>query len=204
MNQRGFSVVEMLFVLAITSIIMVVLMRFTTAGWTISRETRLQQAAVEDARLQLERISKSMREAKVAETGAYALVTMEPQKIEYYSDVDADETTELIRYQLVGTALQRGVTEPSGNPLTYNQATHEQVSIVANSIRNGSDPIFTYYTGDYPEDQTALSPIDLTEVKYIQFRLLVDADPNVDPAAIDVISQVQLRNLKANLGETAE
>ncbi len=202
MTERGFSLTEMLVVLALTSIIMVVLMRFATVGWTVSRETRLQQAAVEDARLQLERISKSMREAQVADTGAYALVTMGPQKIEFYSDVDADETTELIRYELVGANLQRGVTEPTGNPLTYNQAANEQVSVVASSIRNGSDQIFTYYTGDYPDDQTALSPVDLTEVKYIQFRLVVDTNTQIDPAAIDVMSQVQLRNLKANLGET--
>lgn len=202
MNTRGFSLTEILVVAFIGSLILVALMRFTATGWDLSRETRLQQQAVEDARLQLERIGKSLREAKVADTGAYSLVTMEPQKIEFYSDVDADETTELIRYQLVGATLQRGVTEPTGDPLVYNQAVNEKVTTVARSIRNGADPLFTYYTGDYPINQTPLSPVDLTEVKYIQFRLLVDVDPTVDPAPIDVISQVQLRNLKTNLGQT--
>lgn len=202
MSSRGFSLTEILVVIGISSVIMVVLMRFTATGWSVSRETRLQQEATEDARLQLKRIAKGMREAKIADTGAYPLVVMQPQRMDFYSDVDADNTTELIRYQLVGTNLERGVTEPSGNPLVYNQATNEQKTVVARSIRNGAAAIFTYYNGDYPEDQTPLSPIDLTEVKYVQFHLIVDSNPNVDPAPIDIISQVQLRNLKANLGET--
>lgn len=202
MKSPAFSLTEIVVVAAISGLIVVALMRFTASGWALSRETRLQQAAVEDARINLERIGKSMREATVADTGNYPLITMQPQKIEFYSDVDADETTELIRYELVGTTLVRGVTEPTGMPLTYNQATTEQVTTVATSIRNGTDALFTYYTGDYPANQVALSPVDVTEVKYIQFRLVVDIDPAVDPAPVDVQSQVQLRNLKTNLGET--
>lgn len=184
-------------------IIMVALLRFTATGFSVSRETRLQQQAVEDARIQLERISRAMREARPADTGAYALVDMQPQRIIFYSDVDADEVTERIRYELSGTDLVRGITEPSGTPLSYNVA-NEQVMAVARGIRNGVDPLFTYYSGDYPDDQTPLSPLDLTEVKYIQFRLLIDVNPDVPPEPIDLRSQVQLRNLKTNLGETTE
>ncbi len=53
-------------------------------------------------------------------------------------------------------------------------------------------------------DSTPLSPTDLTEVKYIQFNLLIDADPLVDPGPVNLISQVQIRNLKTNLGEVVE
>ena len=92
------------------------------------------------------------------------------------------------------------MTEPSGNPLVYDTA-NEEVGVVASTVVNGTADIFTYYNGDYPKDQTPLTPVDLTEVKYIEFRLLIDADPAVDPPAIEVLSQVQLRNLKTNLGE---
>lgn len=193
---------EMLVVIVISGLIVVALARFTASGWSVSRETRLQQMAAEDARVQLKRIAKAMREARISDTGAYPLVVMGPQQLEFYADVDGDDTTELVRYQLAGTNLERGVTEPTGSPLAYDKAANEKVSVVAASIRNGGQPIFTYYTGDYPANQTPLSPVDLTDVKYIQFRLLIDSNPNVPPEAIDVVSQVQLRNLKTNLGET--
>ena len=195
---------EMIVVIGISGVLMVSLTRFTATGWRFSREVRLQQQATEDARLQLERIARGMREARVADTGAYPLVVMNPQRIDFYSNVDADDAIELVRYELVGTTLERGVTKPSGDPLAYNQAASEVRNVVARSIQNGTASLFTYYNGDYPADQTPLSPIDLTEVKYIQFHLIVDSNPAVEPEAIDIISQVQLRNLKANLGGTAE
>lgn len=204
MKPNGFTLVEMLVVILITSFIVMALARFTATGWRVSREVHLQQRASEDARLQLERIARAIREARPADTGAYPLATMNEQRMDFYANIDADAATELVRYELVGTNLERGVTEPSGTPLAYNQAANEKVSVVARSIQNGTDPIFTYYRGDYPADQTALSPIDLTEVKYIQFHLVVDSNAATPPAPIDIISQVQLRNLKTNLGETPD
>lgn len=204
MKARGFTLIEIVVVIGITSFIVVALARFTASGWQISREAHLQQQATEDARLQLERIAKAIREARVADTGAYPLVVMGEQRMEFYANVDADTATELVRYELVGTDLERGITKPTGTPLTYNQAANEQESVVARSIQNGAGSIFTYYSGDYPADQTELAPIDLTEVKYVQFHLVVDADTAVPPEPIDIVSQVQLRNLKTNLGETAD
>jgi hypothetical protein len=80
----------------------------------------------------------------------------------------------------------------------------EAVTVVASDIRNDVDPIFTYYSGDYPADTEPLTPAKVTEVKYIQFRLIIDVDPNQDPSPIDIVSQVQLRSLKTNLGQEVD
>jgi hypothetical protein len=77
----------------------------------------------------------------------------------------------------------------------------EEVSVVAAGVRNGADPLFVYYTGDYPADMTPLSPDDLTKIKYIELRLLIDTNEEIDPPPIEIVSQVQLRNLKTNLAE---
>ncbi len=202
-KQAGMTIIEIITVVAIGGILLVALLRFLVAGYPISKITLLQANSNETARIQLRRIARELRELRDADTGAYPLVEMKPQKIIFYADVDGDAATERVRYELTGTDLERGIIDPTGTPLTYN-TVNEKKNIVAKSIRNGTTPIFRYYTGDYPTDMTELTPVDVTEVKYIQFLLQIDADINVDPPPIEVKSQVQLRNLKTNLSGTTE
>lgn len=200
MKENGLTTLEILIVTTISGILLVALLRFLVIGFPLQKVTYLQQRSTETARIALKRLALQLRQLKDSDTGAYPLVEAEPQRIVFYSDTNGDGVTERIRYELQGTDLERGVVLPSGAPLTYNLAA-EAVTTVAVRIQNGGEAIFTYYGGNYPEDDTPLTPADLTEVKYIQFRLVVDYDPMQEPDAIDVVSQVQLRNLKTNLGE---
>lgn len=200
-DSSGLTIIEIMAGVAISSILIVALLRFLVAGYPLSKTTYLQQRSTETARLQLKRIAKQLREVRASDTGAYPLVELLPQRIVFFSDVDSDAATERIRYELVGTNLVRGTTEPSGNPLTYDPAANEEVVTVAAGVVNGATPLFVYYTGDYPADETALTSTQATAVKYIQFYLLIDHNLEVDPPPIEVRSQVQLRNLKTNLGQ---
>jgi prepilin-type N-terminal cleavage/methylation domain-containing protein len=199
----GMTLVEILVVMAIGGIVIAVLTRGLSIGFPISKITVLQARSTETARLQLGRIAKALRETRESDAGSYPLVEASPQRIIFYSDVDSDTDTERIRYELVGTNLERGVIKPSGDPIRYREID-EETSVVTSSVQNGVADVFTYYTGDYPADTTPLSPTDLTEVKYIQFNLLIDADPIADPGPVNLVSQVQIRNLKTNLGEVVE
>ncbi len=199
-DERGLTIIELVVVVTISSLLLSALLRFVVIGYPLSKTTYLQSRSTESARLQLKRLAKSLRELRQSDTGSYPLITAENQRIIFYANVDSDALTERVRYQLDGTNLIRAIIKPSGDPVLYNEAD-EQAAVIVTSIRNGATPIFTYYSGDYPADQTPLAPADLTEAKYIQFHLMIDADPNVPPPPIDVISQVQLRNLKTNLGE---
>lgn len=196
----GMTLVEIVVVMAISAIVLTVIARTIATGLPISRMTVLQARSTETARLQLKRIAKALREARESDTGSYPLVEVGPQKIVFYADVDSDTATERIRYELTGTNLERGVIRPSGDPIRYLESD-EETTVVASSVRNDGVAVFTYYSGDYPVDSTPLSLIDITEIKYIQFNLLIDADPLVDPGPVNLISQVQIRNLKTNLGE---
>lgn len=202
-GQLGMSIIEILVVVSISGIVLMALLRFLVAGYPLSKTTVLQQRSTETARIHLKRIVKSLRESRHSDTGAYPLVATEPQRIVYYANVDSDPATERVRLELTGTNLVRGVIEPTGNPLIYDQNNEVTTTIVA-TVMNGTEKIFSYYTGDYPVDTNELTPTDLTEVKYIALNLIIDADPAIDPPAIQVKSQVQLRNLKTNLGQVAE
>jgi len=201
-DDAGLTVLEVVVGVGLSFLLMTALLRFLVAGYPLSRITWLQANSNETARIQLKRIRGELRKVQAAENGAYALAEMLPQRVVFFADVDFDGETERVRYELAGTDLERGIIQPSGEPAQYN-VLDEEVNIVARSIRNGADDIFVYYGGDYPDDQTPLTPVDVTEVKYIQFHLLIDADEAVAPDAVSVRSQVQLRNLKDNLGEEA-
>lgn len=196
----GFTIIEIIVVAFISTMVLAALLRFLSVGHPLAKTTYLQAQSTEAARLQLRRIATALREVQYSDAGAYPLVETGPQKLVFYANIDADTEIERVRYELSGTDLQRGVTQPSGNPITYDPS-QEQARVVARLIRNGADPIFTYYTGDYPTNPSPLPGASMGSVKYIQFRLLIDADPSVDPPAVEVVSQVQLRNLKTNLGE---
>lgn len=202
-GQSGMTIIEILVVVSISVIVLMALLRFLVAGYPLSKTTVLQQRSTETARIHLKRIVKSLRESRHSDTGAYPLVETKPQKIVYYANVDSDLATERVRLELTGTNLVRGVIEPTGDPLVYDPNNEVTTTIVA-TVMNGTEKIFSYYTGDYPVDTNELTPTDLTEVKYIALNLIIDADPAIDPPAIQVKSQVQLRNLKTNLGQVAE
>lgn len=199
----GFTILEVILMTFVGSVMLAALLRFLTIGFPLSKVTYLQQRSTEDARLELKRISKAIRELRLSDAGGYPLVETSPNRLVFYAGVDADALTERLRYELVGTTLARGVLKPSGDPPMYTEA-NEQTVTVATGLRNDpvTQPLFTYFSGDYPADPTPLSPADLTDVKYIQFHLVIDVDTAVDPPPVDVVSQVQLRNLKTNLGET--
>lgn len=183
-------------VVAISSIIIITLVRFMGISLPVYRSLFLQTLADETARVQLDRISHTLRAARVSDTGAYPLVEASPQRIIFYANVDSDTAVERVRYELVGADLIRGITKSSGNPLAYNTA-EETSHIIARSIQNGTNPVFAYFSSNYPSDTTAAA--DISEVTYVSFSLVIDADTLNTPSAITVSSQVQLRNLKANL-----
>lgn len=192
----GYTLIEMLVVISLTSIILIAMMRFLGSTLGSYRLLFLQTFANETARVQLKRMSHSIRSARPSNTGAFPVIETSAQRLVFYANADADDDTERIRYELTGTNLVRGVTEPTGNPVVYNLAG-EQVTTLARSIQNGANPVFSYYTSDYPGDATPAA--NIADTSYIAFSLVIDPEPTLDPPSITVQSQVQLRNLKINL-----
>jgi prepilin-type N-terminal cleavage/methylation domain-containing protein len=195
--SKGFTLVELMVVIAISSILMVGMIRFMAGGLTQYRSTFLQSLADETARVQLKRMSHDIRSAEQSATGAFPIVEASPQRFIYYANTDK-ATVNRIRYELVGTDLVRGVTKPSGSPITYNTST-EQVTVIARDVQNGANPVFYYYGSDYPSNGSPVSSGSIADITYVSFTLTIDADTAHDPAAVVLQSQVQLRNLKTNL-----
>ncbi len=199
-KSAGMTFIEVIIAMAITSILLLAATRLITGSYTLSRSTFSQAGATETARTQLKRMVTSLRQIRTSDTGAYPLDTIASNKIVFYSNVDADPAIERVRYEVIGTNLVRGVTEPTGSPIVY-QTSGEKVSTLSTGIQNGTTPVFIYYGGNYPVDQTPLLTANITQVTYIQIHLIIDMDTTKEPGPVDIISQVQMRNLKSNLDQ---
>lgn len=197
----GFTLMETMVAMAIFSLALAILYNFYLQGMGSQRYTTEQAQAVNSLRQGTETMARELREARYGDDGTYILVDAQDQEIVFFSDVDTDYTTEKVRYFLVGTTLKKGVTNPIGDPPTYVGGV-ENITELSPYVRNGSDPIFTYYNGDYPGDvinNPLPTPSRLTDTKMVQMRLLVNVDVNRAPDSLEVISNVQIRNLKTNL-----
>ena len=200
-KQNGFTVMEVLLALTIFIVLILGFNTFVIRGYRSITFGSEQIDAIREAENGVELLTRELREASTAEDGSYALELAGDQEIIFYSDIDQDVSTERVRYTLNGNTLEKGVTEPTGDPLTYNTA-NEVVTTAVKYVNNGSVPIFTYYNQDYPYDTTnnpLPAPARLIDTKLINVRLIINVTPLVVPNDFDVQSDVQLRNLKTNL-----
>ncbi len=196
--MKGFSLIEILVAISISSILLVGMVRFMGTAIPLYRSTFMQTMADETARVQLKRMAREIRSALPSDAGAFPIVEASASRLIFYANVDSDSSAERVRYELVDTTMVRGVTQPTGNPIVYNVA-QESATTVARSIQNGSNPVFMYYDSTYPSSTTPVPSGSVASVTYISFSLTIDADTNNDPPAIVIQSQVQLRNRKTNL-----
>ena len=156
--------------------------------------------SAQDASVILKTMVKELRSAKPGSNGSYPIVQAATSSVTFFSDIDADNLQEQVRYFLVANTLKKGVIKPTGSPLTYNSG-QETFYILANSIKNtASTSMFEYYDNTYVSTSTPLAqPVTTSAVRLIKINLLIDADPNRSPIPRMYISEATLRNLKDNL-----
>ena len=194
----GFSIIEMVLTTAITAIVFIIVSDLVINGMNTQRYISEQNDAIVESRKALEVMSSELREAVSADTGGYAIESAAPQEIIFYSDVDSDTYTEKVRYFLDGTQLQRGTTEPTGDPLEY-LSSNEKIETLSQYIQNGTDPIFYFYNSEYPADTTnnpLTQPVNPTNVTMVEIHVQTNVDPNRIPDTRELDTFIQLRNLK--------
>ena len=199
-TNRGITLLETLITVAILTIIVISVTTFIVQSYRADLFANEQVEAIRNAQRGVDVMVKEIRESSPAENGAYPVETATDQTVIFYSDTDADELIERIRYTLDGTNLIRGVTKPSGWPATYNNP--ETTTVLSRYVRNGVLPTFYYYNGDYPTDTVnnpLPTPVAVQDIRLIRVYLQINVDPNRAPDSFILISNSQLRNVKDNL-----
>ena len=199
--SKGLTLIESLVVIGIFVLVTGALFSFISYFYRTERFAFGATAAIEELRRGLSTAIREIRQAQESEAGNYTLEQASDLTLVFYSDIDGDARIERVRYFLTGSLFQKGVVEPTGDPVTYPLGA-ETVTTVASYVTGTSTPIFTYYNGDWPADTTnnpLPSPVNLVDTKLILFRLQVDLNPLSSPELYDIQAYAQLRNLKDNL-----
>lgn len=195
-QTKGFSVIETLVAITIFAIATIAIMTFVVQNYQFLRRINEQVEAQNYARKAVKTIIKELRDANVADTGAYTIESASSTSLIFFANIDSSSDRERIRYFLEGSNLKKGVIKPSGMPIEYKPAD-EIITTVARYVRNLS---FLYFDGNYTGTENPLSePINVTQIKFARISLEVDVVPNVKPDGFVLTSEVNIRNLKENL-----
>lgn len=194
-SESGFTLIEVL----VSAAIMVILgVAFLGLQYILSEnQTSAWQnyLSIESANGAVSMLTKELRSANQSETGSYPLEVAGDQEIVFYADYDYDNIAERVRYTLSGTELIKGITEPSGDPVSYNLA-NESVRTLTNIVRNGTDPAFFYYNSDWPGDSVnnPLIPADrISDTR--QVKVILDINPSLEDNNYTLEGMVKVRML---------
>jgi type II secretory pathway pseudopilin PulG len=195
-KENAFTLVEILFAVSIFVLIIGVLSILSKNLWSYNSFIGGELEDVNTGRAALKTMIAEIRTASAGNNGAYAVSQASATSFTFYSDIYDDGLKEKVRYFLNGTALQKGVTKPTGSPLAYTGA--EAVTTLVSNVANAS--IFDYYDKNYDGTTAALSvPVDISAVRLVKITVTIDRNPNQPPSPITLSSQVSIRNIKDNL-----
>lgn len=194
----GFTLIELLVTMAITGIFAIGLVGLQRIMSNAQLTTFGSYLDVDQANNSISTMVREIRNIRAADNAAYPLERAQDQEMIFYSDVDYDGDTDRVRYSLSGNNFIKGIVNPVGFPATY-PLVNEKVKVVTDAVRNGTNPIFYYYNGDWPEDtinNPLPSPTRLSETKLMKVHLEIGSD---DDNTYTLESYVQIRTLKENL-----
>ncbi len=195
-SESGYTLVEMLVVLAIFIFLVVTVSDFVVRGLKSTTFGYEQDEAVKNARKSLDPMMKEIREAAPAVNGAYMIGTTSTSSLIFYANVDAATNTERIRYYLSGNKIYRGVIWATGTPLSYPAAAEKTAALI-NYVNNRGLPIFTYF--DTNNNLMGSSTASTSAIRMIHLSLYINVTPAIAPADYPLEMDIQIRNLKDNL-----
>ena len=200
MRLDGFTLLEVLlaigiFVLVIGSLSAILFNTFKT------RNVVFEQLNVQnEARKVVQDFVNEIRSATASSIGAYPLEAATTSSITFYTNLDADNYRERVRYFLQGTILKKGIIKPGGNPLSYDSG-NEIITNIAHSIVVTSTPLFIYFDQNYNGTTTSTplsQPVNISQVRMVGIQLTLEKDPNGSPTPFTAQAKGAIRNLKSN------
>jgi prepilin-type N-terminal cleavage/methylation domain-containing protein len=196
-RRRGFSIVELVVVIGIASLLIVAATVLIGRFFTVSRSQFEQTRTTEDARIQLERLTDIVRNARSLDCDGsgtpeqaqeWWLQTAESARAVFYSNVDIDAAPERVAYQHAGTDLVRTVDQDTASPCSFTPGSPQ---VVAHSVYNTAlQPLFEYIASDGSTLSGSFTP---QQVARVRVQLIIDANGQTAGNEASLITEITPR-----------
>jgi type II secretory pathway component PulJ len=217
-HEAGITVIEMVVAVSILGLVAPAAMTFV---FSMQRnEHRISEATAQEheARLAVESLSRSLREAGYPEGLSYdsssIFLTAANDSVTFYSDPDSDSVMERLTYRLVPSTsvIERVTVEPdcSVSPCSYSTGATSSTRTAVKYVRNGNmtacgapagtppEKLFRFYTVELGSGlRTEISSFvadRLVDVSYVQATVVTDITPGQSPSCHTLSTGVALRN----------
>lgn len=201
MHRNGFTLVEVLVVVAIAAIVIMVVGNFGTNIAGLNQLVSLELGAKSTINQTLQGMTEEVRSASVSAAGAYPIESAGTSSFIFYSDINKNGGAERIRYFYATSTIYKGVIAPSGTPATYPTSSEVLTIAVQNVSLSSSTPLFSYYGATYSGSQAPLaSPVPVAAVRLVGIAFsVVTARTSTAGTNVQTFSNlIDLRNLDSN------
>ena len=189
--QQGYSLIELLVVMTLTTMIAAPLVVFTYKGLSSYEFLQAQSNTSIELSTLTQRIAKVVR-------GTTGVIAASDNTLTIYGYFSPQDTTvKKIRYFISGNNLNIGVTPPTGTAPNYTYLSANEVITTSRiDLQMGATPMFTYY--DDAGNMLA-NGFSTSQIKAV--GIYVAANPRTKQLSVPVslTTRVTLRNFKTNL-----
>lgn len=200
-RQGGFTLVELLMGIILSSIFAIALFAFFFAGVDSARTSEAQARAQAESRTTLDRMARDIRQAVSPDRGVTApIVALTPTSLTMYVDPSrvAATTTlrpQLVRYAVIANQLVREAVDPVGTawPFTYGSFTTAPDEVMVEALSPGSTP-FTAYTQDGALLPASMTTLQIRSIAQISIRLRALQRTGNSTTTLEISTDVALRN----------
>jgi len=201
-KQSGFTLVETIVTIFIFSILMLGTTLMLRDIFSISKTQTGILSNTNQAIMVSDTFVNELRNGTYGANGSYPINQAADNQIIFFSTAPkGGGVVSKIRYYITGNTLYKGVTNPSGSPLSYN-GQPETITTLSTQMSMGGNPLFYYYDGSYNGNGNPLTqPVNINSIRFIKINLIVlkGTTPNGGDT-FTVTTGASVRNLKTNLG----
>lgn len=198
-KKHGFTLVEVIIIISINTVMLLVISTSIVNLYQSNNYIMAQSHEIDQARLGLQSWLNDTEEMTYADDGTFPIAVMEDNHFGFYSDVDDEPSVEYLEYELSSTTLYKNTYKSSGFPPIYDLVTPVKTETLSKYVQNFDQATSTFSYFDTNGNLLSTTTALLTDVRYIEARVIVNIDPLRSPGEFLLRSGTSPRNLKDNL-----